>query len=197
MPSFFPYAQDDLMAFCLRVADSVETPVLLYNLPQFTTGLEPETTLALLRACPNIVGIKDSSGSLDTVELLKRELPEACRIIGNDGALAQALRRGLADAVVSGVACVLPELMTALFASGYNGEPDPLLEEALNAFIAQLDTMPTPWALKVMAEARGLTPAWFALPLSARRQGQREALSQWLQQNLDAMWATRLAPQEA
>ena len=42
MPYFFPYSQGDLTAFSREVADSVETPVLLYNLPQFTSGLQPE-----------------------------------------------------------------------------------------------------------------------------------------------------------
>src|SRR5438067_4430480 len=36
VPWFFRYSQPDLKAFCTAVADAVTTPVLLYNLPQFT-----------------------------------------------------------------------------------------------------------------------------------------------------------------
>ena len=64
MPHFFPYAQDDLRTFCTAVAARLDAPVLLYNLPRFTTPLELETVRALIDAVPNIIGIKDSSGSL-------------------------------------------------------------------------------------------------------------------------------------
>src|SRR5437016_3936047 len=37
MPHFFPYSQDDLQSFCTAVAGSLAAPVLLYNLPKFTT----------------------------------------------------------------------------------------------------------------------------------------------------------------
>src|SRR5690348_9286026 len=39
MPYFFPYQQEDLDLFCRQVAASTELPILLYNLPQFTSGL--------------------------------------------------------------------------------------------------------------------------------------------------------------
>ena len=61
---------------------------------------------------PNIIGIKDSSGSLDHT---RRIASRACRIVGDDSVLVPALDAGLCDAVVSGVAGVLPELTTLLF----------------------------------------------------------------------------------
>jgi 4-hydroxy-tetrahydrodipicolinate synthase len=186
MPYFFPYSQDDLAAFTTSVAGELESPVLLYNLPQFTSGLEPETTLGLIQRCRNIVGIKDSSGSLETVRLLSVESPEACRIIGNDGVLAQALRERLADGVISGVACVLPELISQIFEIGKTDPDSPrwnTMITILDEFIAQLDIMPTPWGIKIMAEARGIAKASFPLPLSERRQYLAQELSTWFTQN--------------
>ena len=112
MPHFFPYSQDDLRAFCTAVAASLDAPVLLYNLPRFTTPLELETVRALIDAVPNIIGIKDSSGSL---KILGGLGSRACRIVGDDSVLVPALEAGLCDGVVSGVAGVLPELTTLLF----------------------------------------------------------------------------------
>lgn len=191
MPSFFPYAQDDLASFSRSVTAKIDLPILLYNLPQFTTGLAPETSLNLIRECENIIGIKDSSGSLDTVRLLKREAPEACRIIGNDNALIPALQEDLADGVISGVACVLPELMQQIFSSGASAANSPL-GQLLKAFIAQLDVMPTPWGLKVMAEARAIAPATFPFPRSSSRIQQSEQLIAWFHQNSQTLCA-RLA----
>ena len=186
MPYFFPYAQDDLTSFCRSVAGQLGSPVLLYNLPQFTSGLEPATSHALICECENIVGIKDSSGSLETLRLLKQESPDACCIVGNDSVLVPALQEGLADGVISGVACVLPELIVRIMKAGaVSGTTSELsaLSSSLEMFIEQLDKLPTPWGIKLIAEARGLAQAAFPFPLSARRQEQARQLAEWFTRN--------------
>jgi 4-hydroxy-tetrahydrodipicolinate synthase len=186
MPCFFPYAQEDLKEFVRAVAGGVDAGVLLYNLPQFTTGLEPETSLELIRECANVVGIKDSSGSLDTVRLLTKEGIEGRRMIGNDEVLVAAMAAGLLDGVVSGVAGVLPELIVRLYEEGLK---DPWsaefrgLGEGLASFIAQLGKFPTPWGLKVIAEARGMAKASYPFPLPATRELQRAVFLQWFEEN--------------
>ena len=90
--------------------------MLLYNLPQFTSGLSKETVRRLILEVPNIIGIKDSSGSLDILSDLTAHNVETCRIVGNDSALALALTQRVCDGVVSGVACALPETIQALYA---------------------------------------------------------------------------------
>jgi len=174
MPYFFPYGQDDLKAFCRTVAGALDGAVLLYNLPQFSSGLLPETSAELIETCDNVVGIKDSSGSLETVRLLTERGLACCRVIGNDGVLAEALRQGLCDGVVSGVACVLPELVQALYAAG--GQK---FAEALERVIVELDTLPVPWGLKVLAEERGFLAAQFMQPLAESRREQVGDLRRW------------------
>ena len=182
MPYFFPYSQGDLKTFSRTVAATAGAPVLLYNLPQFTTRLDPETSVELIRECEEIIGIKDSSGSLDTVRLLTAEGVAARRIIGNDGALAAAMVEGVADGVVSGVACVLPELMGQLWAQGSKrpkGEEFDELASTLRFFIEQLDHFPTPWGLKIIGEALGLAPARFPFPLSPERELKAREFARW------------------
>jgi len=189
VPGFFPYAQDDVVSFVRAVANSLRAPILLYNLPQFTTGIHPQSTLELVSQCENIVGIKDSSGSLDTLRLLRDECPEACRVVGNDGALPAALNEGLADGVISGVACVLPALIQGMFENGARGIVSDAMLSALDQFIRQLDTLPTPWGLKVIGEALGIAKASFPFPLSERRQLQREEMTEWFSQYNTALSA--------
>jgi 4-hydroxy-tetrahydrodipicolinate synthase len=180
MPYFFPYSQDDLSAFCRSVASQLDSPILLYNLPQFSSGLLPQTTADLITTCDNIVGIKDSSGSLDTMRLLTQNNISSCRILGNDSALPGALEDQLCDGVVSGVACVLPELMQALYMAGRNRtSPFAELTSQLHEFIVQLDAFPVPWGLKIIAEMRGIAQAYFSLPLSASRTQGIAAFQQW------------------
>lgn len=185
-PYFFSYQQDDLEAFFHILAARVQLPMLLYNLPQFTTGLEVDTACRLIRDVPNIIGIKDSSGSLDILRALTKQAIPACRIIGNDSALVAALQEEICDGVVSGVACVLPELIQSVYQSGrvvdvQGFAPFCCATDLLDEFIARIDAFPTPWGLKWIAEAREILPATFAQPLSAQRTMQGTELVAWFQ----------------
>jgi 4-hydroxy-tetrahydrodipicolinate synthase len=183
MPHFFPYGQADLHAFCVQAARELPLPVLLYNLPRFTSGLEPRTSVRLISECPNIVGIKDSSGSLDTLRALTQSGIDCCRIVGNDSALSIALREGVCDAVVSGVAGVAPELVRAVYDYAGDRESAGWLRDvgSLDELLAQIGDTPVPWGLKWIAESRGIARATFAQPVSAERITQGDRLKQWFQ----------------
>jgi 4-hydroxy-tetrahydrodipicolinate synthase len=184
MPHFFPYRQDDLIAFVSGVLERVDRPVLLYNLPQFTTNLETDTVIELLEKIPGLIGIKDSSGSLETLRAMTAHGNRSVRIVGNDAALPPALVEGVCDAVISGVACVLPELIVALFGQSPHGPEFERWAALLSQYIASIDGLPTPWGLKVTSDARGLAGGAFPMPLSAQRQREvhelRESFLAWL-----------------
>jgi 4-hydroxy-tetrahydrodipicolinate synthase len=184
MPHFFSYTQDDLYAFSEDVAGKLSIPILLYNLPQFTNGLESATVQNLLVNCPNIVGIKDSSGSLETLRDLTKSNPQSCRIVGNDSAFADSVREQIADGVISGVAGVLPELILSIYAHRNESDSAEFKEAVsrLNEFIGQLNAFPTPWGLKIIAQSRGIIPASFSQPLSGQRLAQSQSLERWFQE---------------
>jgi 4-hydroxy-tetrahydrodipicolinate synthase len=195
-PHFFEYAPDDLAEFYERVAEAARIPVLIYNLPAFTGGLPVELAVRLIGEQPGIAGIKDSSGRLDILERLAAQGGGATALVGNDTVLAEALRRGLCDGVISGVAGVAPELTIALWRSAQSGDWErfALVDARLRELIAHLESFPTPWGLKVMAEARGLGRATYALPLSKARQAQIAAFHEWFSH----WWSeTALVPGEA
>jgi 4-hydroxy-tetrahydrodipicolinate synthase len=181
MPFFFPYSQDDLDTFCRETAARLDTRILLYNLPRFTSGLEPATVCTLIRECDNIVGIKDSSGNLDILRALTSEGLEACRIVGSDAALAPARRESVCDAVISGCACAVPELLLAVFAGGEHPDSEEFRRSTrlLDEFIRSISNFPVPWALKWIAEDRGIVPASFAQPISQKRAEQAAELRRW------------------
>jgi 4-hydroxy-tetrahydrodipicolinate synthase len=188
VPSYFPYSQEDIIAFVEGL--ELGLPTYLYNLPSFTTPLQPETVLRICQSVPEVIGVKDSSGKLDIVSLLQQHLPSAGRIIGNDGALYAALSQDLCHGVVSGVAGVLPELMLRLFATANDNPQDEIALSclaALKEFIGWLDRFPVPWGLKMVAEARGLGVAEFSLPLSAERTETKHRFIEWLEQNREAL----------
>ncbi len=184
MPYFFRYEQSDLDAFCRAVAKTIKLPILLYNLPQFSSGLEKETVRKLISEVPNIVGIKDSGGSLDILRDLTEERIDACRLVGNDPALRPALSEGVCDGVVSGIACVLPELISSLFEQKEHAASAKYDDawRRLREIATKFDKMPTPWALKWIAEERGIFEATFAQSLSGERRAQGAQLKGWFRE---------------
>jgi 4-hydroxy-tetrahydrodipicolinate synthase len=184
MPHFFPYGQDDLDAFCRAVAEALPAPILLYNLPHFTTPLEAATVRKLLSQCPNLIGIKDSSGSLDILRDLTRSGLPACRIVGSDEVLPAARREGLCDGVISGVAGVLPELLRPLLEFQPGSAPFDGAADELAEFLDQIRDLPVPWGLKWMAEIRGIAVSGIQQAVSQRRLAQRQALQRWFEQKL-------------
>ena len=177
-PYFFPYSQDDLQCYFRAAARELGGTILLYNLPRFTTPIATETALALIGSSPFIAGIKDSSGSLAILrELTVRKGEHATRIVGDDSALEPALREGVCDGVISGVAGVLPELIMGLWRSAPLEQPALRLRE----FISWLSRFPVPWGLKWVAEWRGIAAAEFAWPLSEERRQAAKEFQKWFE----------------
>jgi len=181
-PHFFSYAPQDLAEFYRCIAAEARIPVLIYNLPAFTGGLDSALAFQLIQEVDGIAGVKDSSGQLDLLEALTRgQAGRALRLVGNDSVLAEALTRGLCDGTISGVAGVAPELTVALWKSAARAHEALFqsLASRLRVLIEQLDQFPTPWGLKLIAELRGLGPASIGLPLSGERQAQAARFAEW------------------
>jgi 4-hydroxy-tetrahydrodipicolinate synthase len=157
--------------------------MLLYDLPSFTTPLHTETVVDLLSRVPTIVGIKDSSGVRERLtELVARRGDRDWRlIVGDDNVLPDAMAAGW-DGSISGVAGFCPELLVALTEAARAGQAERTAElyALLQALIARLGTLPTPWGIRVGLEGRGIPTGPLPLPLSARRTEQVDGMLAWL-----------------
>ncbi|MFB3776923.1 MAG: dihydrodipicolinate synthase family protein [Bryobacteraceae bacterium] len=182
-PYFFRYSQDDILGFYRRFAKEagVQTPVLLYNVPAFTSAIECRTAMTLL-ATELFAGIKDSSGKLDDFRrmmALKKQAPFTL-LIGQDRIFAQSRAEG-ADGVVSGVAGVIPELLLGLDDAIGTGAEDRKnrLEERLHEFVDWIERFPFPQALKEALAARGLKPGPPAAPAGEQAQRLADQFREW------------------
>ena len=161
-PIYFPYAQREIVAFYERFTAEATLPVFLYNIPQFTSVVEPATAVALLKR-GMFVGMKDSGGTpemLDAILALRRER-EFSFLWGSDSSLLNALNRGV-DGALSGVAACAPELLVALYRTR-----DPALHTKLAEFIDRLGNFPTPIGVRIALEARGIAVGPHAVPVPA------------------------------
>jgi 4-hydroxy-tetrahydrodipicolinate synthase len=190
-PYFFPYAQSEVREFYLRFADRLAgaVPILLYNIPFFTTALSVETSCELL-ATGRFAGIKDSSGDFDQFLRLKaqRESTPFTLLVGNDVIFTSARSAG-ADGGISGVACAVPELMLGLDSAIQAGDSGKVqrLEGRLQEFILWLNRFPAPVGTREATAARGVKVGPLAMPLSAEKQCEMEEFRGWFLEWLPEM----------
>lgn len=120
-PYFIACSQDGLVRHFETVADAVENPVYLYDIPARTQNhIEPDTARRLA-AHQNIAGIKDSGGTTETV----LQYLEVAKDVGNfevycapDHLVHWGLQQGCAG-VISGLGNVAPQILAAILA-GFN-----------------------------------------------------------------------------
>jgi 4-hydroxy-tetrahydrodipicolinate synthase len=183
-PYYFRYDQDLLRTYFLEFVRqaALRIPVFLYNVPFFTTPMEPATACELL-ATGEFAGIKDSSGRMDYYRALEEQRNKTpfTLIIGNDIIFAEARAAG-ADGVVSGVACALPELMLALERAVMSGQADRIavLDARLREFIVRLDRFPVPVGIKAALAARGIKAGPHAVPAGESGRKLLDEFSGWL-----------------
>lgn len=122
-PWFVPLSEDELHGHFSAIADALDVPVYLYNIPARTGNTIAPETAKRLAAHPNIAGIKDSAGSHESLSgFLKvaKEVPDFVVFNGPDSLIHQGFVEGCVGAV-SGLANAAPREINAiwtLFASG-------------------------------------------------------------------------------
>ena len=125
-PNFVPLSQDDLVWHFTTVADALDVPVYLYNIPARTGNtIAPETALRLA-AHPRIVGIKDSAGTYESLKGFidaARQAEDFAVFNGPDSLIHQGFVEGCAGAV-SGLANVAPREINAIWRHFQNGDID-------------------------------------------------------------------------
>jgi len=128
-PYFAGISQDDLYRHFSSVAEAVDLPILLYNIPARTGNNIDYTTVKKLAKYENIIGIKDSSGNFDnTLKYIENTDPRLSVLAGSDSLILWTLLAGGTGAI-SGCSNVFPELMVSIYQLWSQGK----IEEANEA----------------------------------------------------------------
>jgi 4-hydroxy-tetrahydrodipicolinate synthase len=117
-PSFAAASQNELYAHYAAVAEAVDMPIVLYNIPARTgNALQPATVGRLAREFPNIVGAKDSSGNFDNIlQYIEqtRDVENFGVLSGNDSLILWTLLAG-GSGGIAGCANVYPHTMASIY----------------------------------------------------------------------------------
>ncbi|MDE2342798.1 MAG: 4-hydroxy-tetrahydrodipicolinate synthase, partial [Betaproteobacteria bacterium] len=156
VPYYNKPTQEGLYRHFKAIAEAVDLPLILYNVPGRTVADLSNDTALRLAQIPNIVGIKDATADLYRASDLFRRAPAgfAC-YTGDDGSAAAFMLMG-GHGVVSVTANVAPAAMAALCRAALAGDAaaarrinDPLLGLHRDLFI-EANPIPVKWALAEM-----------------------------------------------
>jgi len=169
-PYFFQSSQENIEKYFETIADAVDIPIILYNIPLFTQPLSYDVVKRLARR-DNVVGMKDSSGSM--VDFL--HFMDKIRIIGEDINILTGREETLFPCLmVGGKGCmtatsgILPEIMIAIYDAWEAAEYEKAkkLQFSILPALRAMFSLPFPLGFKVAMETRGFDMGPPKQPLS-------------------------------
>jgi len=182
VPYYNKPTQEGLYRHFRAIAEAVDLPHILYNVPGRTVADLQNDTVLRLAQVPNIVGIKDATANLERGAELLRRKPRDFRVLSGDDGTALALTLLGGHGVISVTANVAPRLMHEMCAAALAGEVgrarelnNRLMLLHRNLFL-EANPIPVKWAV----EQLGLIESGIRLPLTqlsaAYHEPVREAL---------------------
>jgi len=181
-PYYNKPTQQGLYLHHRKIAETVDIPQILYNVPGRTAVDMLPDTVARLAELPGIVGIKDATGDLSRLERTLAMVPADFGLYsGDDASGTEFMLRG-GHGVISVTSNVAPAAMTAMCRAALAGERERAFElnrplEGLHRdLFLESNPIPVKWALFEM----GLIPEGIRLPLTPLSEKYREPLRQAL-----------------
>jgi 4-hydroxy-tetrahydrodipicolinate synthase len=168
VPYYNKPTQDGLYRHFRAIAEAVDLPMIVYNVPGRTVAdLQNETMLRLAQV-PNIIGIKDATANLERGSDLIRRKPREFRVYSGDDATGLALMLCGGHGVISVTANVAPRLMHEMCVAALAGDVAKA-REANNRLLPlhrylflEANPIPVKWATQQM----GLIKSGIRLPLT-------------------------------
>lgn len=122
-PYFAALNQDELYAHYEAVAQAVDLPIVMYNIPARTGAALAPATVGRLAKIKNIVGVKDSSGNFNNIlQYIDATQGEDFAVLsGNDALILWTLLAGGTGGITA-IANILPEVMVSIYQNYLKGD---------------------------------------------------------------------------
>jgi len=168
VPYYNKPTQEGLYQHFKAIAEAVDMPHILYNVPGRTVADMSNDTVLRLAQIPNIVGIKDATGNIGRGSDLLLRAPKDFAIYSGDDASTLAMMLLGAHGAISVTANVAPRLMHEMCIAALNGEIAKareinfrLLGLHLDLFV-EANPIPVKWAVARMGKMQN----FLRLPLT-------------------------------
>jgi 4-hydroxy-tetrahydrodipicolinate synthase len=167
VPYYNRPTQEGMYQHFKKIAEAVDLPTILYNVPGRTVADMSNDTIVRLSGVPGIIGVKDATGNIGRGIDLLRLVPSSFAVYSGDDATAMALMLCGGKGNISVTANIAPRAMHALCAAAIAGN----LAEAIkinnrmmplhNKLFVEPNPVPLKWAMQDI----GLIEAGMRLPL--------------------------------
>lgn len=122
-PYYIKPTQNGMYEYFKQIADTVDIPIVIYNVPGRTgINIAAETVVKLAQDCKNIIGVKEASGNVVQATKIIRDAPAGFSVMCGEDALNLPLMAIGAKGCISVTANVVPKLMSEHIASCLKGD---------------------------------------------------------------------------
>jgi 4-hydroxy-tetrahydrodipicolinate synthase len=168
VPYYNRPTQEGMYRHFKAIAEAVDLPIILYNVPGRTVADMSNETVLRLTAIPNIVGLKDATGNIGRGLELLRLAPKTFAVYSGDDPTAMTLMFCGGAGNISVTANVAPRAMSELCAAAMKGDIARAVEinNKVIPLHAKLFVEPNPVPVKWAMAEMGLMPAGLRLPLA-------------------------------
>ena len=172
-----------LVAHFKAIAEAVDLPIILYNVPGRTgSNVTAETTLRVAREVPQVIGVKEASGQISQIMDIIKGAPKSFSVLsGDDGITFPVMALG-GDGVISVVSNEIPKEMSVLTKAALEGD----FKKARRLHFEWLDLMninfieTNPQPVKTALVLMGMIQEVFRLPLVSMEEKNKEKLKEVL-----------------
>ncbi len=161
-PYYNKATQNGLYTHFKAIADAVNVPIILYNIPGRTgVNIAPATILRLCNDCENIVGVKEASGNISQIAKLASLAKGTVDIYsGNDDQIVPLLSLG-GKGVISVLSNIAPQQTHDICAKYFEGDVRGSMQmqldaiELIDALFCEVNPIPVKKALNLMGMGAG------------------------------------------
>lgn len=178
VPYYNRPTQEGMYRHFRKIAEAVDLPVILYNVPGRTVADMSNETILKLAQVPGIAGVKDATGNIARGIGLLRQAPAGFSVYSGDDATAMALMLCGAKGNISVVANVAPKDMHLMCAAALKGDIAAArrINDRLFPLCTQLFVEPNPVPVKWLMQDLGMIMPGIRLPLAPLGEACHEAV---------------------
>lgn len=160
-PYYNKPTQEGLYRHFKTIAEAVDLPLILYNVPGRTVADISNDTALRLAQVPGVIGIKDATGNIERGSDLIKRAPASFAVYSGDDASGMVLMLLGAKGVISVTANVAPALMHRMCAAALSGDLATAREINFKLLglhqklFVEANPIPVKWALAEMGRIQG------------------------------------------
>jgi len=184
VPYYNKPSQEGLFRHFKTIAEATSLPIVLYNIPgRCGVDIVPDTVARLAKECPNMVSIKEASGSVERISELRMRLPDSFTILSGDDSLTLPFMSVGATGVVSVASNLFPAEVCALVSAFESGDVKSAanLHHKMFLLFKDLFIEPNPVPVKTALGWRGAMSGEVRLPLCEMSQANQARLRKTLE----------------